>query len=89
MDGTGDHVTVSGEPGTAGPHGGSAICQQILVESGGLAVEQSACYWLTPTTFGLITLYPKHDGDQWGFGWPATKIDGLMGTVRPEVERTA
>ncbi|HEY2063741.1 MAG TPA: hypothetical protein VGH57_35570 [Amycolatopsis sp.] len=89
IDGTGDRLTVTGVPGTAGAHGGSAVCQETVAQGGPLAVEASVCYWLTPTTFGLVTLYPKHDGREWGFGWPATKIDALMTEVRPEVERQA
>ena len=95
MDALGDRMTTSWVPGvTGGPHGGRTECQQTLeVQAGlstaaatGLATTGSACFWMTGTTFGVVTLYPQANRNDWDFGYTGNQMDGFMLKVRAAVE---
>ncbi|MDI5962015.1 hypothetical protein POF50_018135 [Streptomyces sp. SL13] len=85
-DGAGDRVTSDWSATDAGPHGGRAGCQETLVRSGWMASDASDCVWLTPTTFGLVTLYPKVDGGKLLDDAPAGVVGPVMRQVRAAVE---
>jgi hypothetical protein len=98
MDDLGDRLTTSWVPGVAGgPHGGQTQCQQTLIQQAGLATYAatglaatgSACFWMTPTTFGVVTLYPQANRSQWDFGWNGQQTDAYLLKVRAAVEQTA
>lgn len=95
-DGVGDRVTTSWVPDVAGgPHGGQTQCQQTLMQqaglstfaAGGLAATGSACFWMTATTFGVVTLLPQPNRSAWDFGWNGEQVDGYMLKVRAAVEQ--
>ena len=90
MDGVGDRVTstwLPDEPG--GPHGGQTDCNESVIQADdGLATEGADCFWMTPTTFGVVTLYPKADRTLTDFGWSGAQMDGFMLTVRAAVEQS-
>jgi hypothetical protein len=85
-DGTGDVITSSWPAEDPGPHGGQAVCNEQLLQSGGLAVEGGDCLWMTATTFGAVSMYPKNDGKSWDFGWSAAKQAQIMRSIRSGVE---
>ena len=96
VDGIGDRTTTSWVTGVSGgPHGGQTDCQQTLeVQAGlstysasGLATTGSACYWMTATTFGVVTLYPQANRNDWDFGYTGQQMDGFMLKVRAAVEQ--
>ncbi|GAA1253418.1 hypothetical protein GCM10009665_50110 [Kitasatospora nipponensis] len=87
LDGTGDRVTVSWQDSDPGPHGGTAICRQELMRSGALAAENTACLWLTPTTFGEISFVPKGFSDRQLRGFTAADVGALMRTLRGDLEQ--
>ena len=96
MDAIGDRLTTSWVTGVSGgPHGGQADCQQTLVVQAGLstsaatglATTGSACYWMTGTTFGVVTLYPQQNRSDWDFGYSGQQMDGFMLKVRAAVEQ--
>ena len=82
---------------SAGPNGGQVDCQQTqIVQAGlstfaatGLAAEGTACYWMTPTTFGVVTIYPQANRNDWSFGYDAQQMDAFMLDVRAAAERRA
>lgn len=87
LDGTGDRVTTSWEDTDPGPHGGRGICSQTLEQSGALAAEDSACLWMTATTFGEVTFYPKGYSDRLLTGFTVVDAGNLMRAVRADVEQ--
>ncbi|MBS2539139.1 hypothetical protein KGQ20_40965 [Catenulispora sp. NF23] len=85
-DGTGDHLVenhVLYDPGT---HGGSAGCTSTMVQSGGLAAESTACVWMTATTMGSVTYYPKPDQQKMVFGTGPEVMGKVMQQLRDQVE---
>ena len=95
MDAIGDRLSTSWVTGVSGgPHGGETDCQQTLeAQAGlstysatGLATTGSACFWMTATTFGVVTVYPQQDRSDWDFGYTGKQMDGFMLKVRAAVE---
>ena len=97
MDALADRLTTSWMPGmSGGPHGRTAECQQTLIAEAelsthaatGLATKGAACFWMTPTTFGVVTLYPQQNRSDWGFGYDAQQMNGFMLKVRAAVKQS-
>jgi hypothetical protein len=88
-DAMGDRLTETWLPDSAGgPHGGRAACQEsVEYAATGLAAEGSACFWLTPTTFGVVTIYPMQNSSRWDFGYSGKQMDGFMLEVRAAAEQ--
>ena len=98
LDAIGDRLTTSWVTGvSAGPHAGAAECQQtVMIQAGmsteaatGLAAEGAACFWMTSTTFGVVTIYPQQDRNDWDFGYSGQKMDAFMLKVRAAAEQAA
>jgi hypothetical protein len=96
VDGIGDRTTTSWVTRVSGgPHGGQTDCQQTLevqvglstYSASGLATTGSVCYWMTATTFGVVTLYPQANRNDWDFGYTGQQMDGFMLKVRAAVEQ--
>ncbi|WP_194916747.1 hypothetical protein [Catenulispora rubra] len=85
-DGAGDHVVENHVMIDAGPHGGLAGCGSSTIESGGLAAESTDCMWMTATTMGSITYYPKPDHQQMVFGTGPDVMGKVMRDLRNLVE---
>lgn len=89
-DGVGDRLTTTwlpDEPG--GPHGGQTDCNESVISADdGLATQGADCFWMTPTTFGVVTLYPQANRTLTDFGWSGAQVDGFMLTVRAAVEQS-
>jgi hypothetical protein len=85
-DGTGDHLVENHVMIDAGAHGGLAGCATDAVQSGGLAGEATACVWLTRTTMGILTYYPKPDLKQMVFGTGPEVLGPVMRQLRDQVE---
>lgn len=85
-DGAGDHVTTSAIDTEPGPHGGRAICDTVLVQSGVLTTAVSTCSWFTATTAAGVTVIPKTDGTGTRLGYTAADVAPIMRAVRAEVE---
>jgi hypothetical protein len=88
-DGAGDHVVINNMVIDPGAHGGSAGCQSTLIETGGLAAEGTLCSWLTTTTLGSITYYPKPDHLQTVTGTGPEVMGKVMRDLRDQVEHRA
>lgn len=95
MDAIGDRLSTTWVTGVSGgPHGGETDCQQTLeAQAGlstysatGLASTGSACFWMTGTTFGVVTMYPQPSRTDWDFGYTGEQMDGFMLKVRAAVE---
>lgn len=95
MDAIGDRLTTTWVPGVSGgPHTGAAECQETeMVQAGlstyaatGLAAEGAACFWMTPTTFGVVTIYPQQNSTNWDFGYSGKQMDAFMLKVRAAAE---
>lgn len=87
----GDAASTSiAEPATAGPHGGTALCQQtsmtIDTVDGAISSQTGTCYWMTPTTFGVVSLITKVGSPITAFFISAAKVNSIMQYVRPAVE---
>jgi len=96
MDAIGDRLTTSWVPSvSAGPHAGVAECQEtVMAQAGlstyaatGLAAEGAACFWMTATTFGVVTIYPQQDSTNWDFGYSGKQMDAFMLKVRAAAEQ--
>lgn len=96
MDAIGDRLTTTWVPSvSAGPHAGAAECQEtVIAQAGlstyaatGLAAEGAACFWMTPTTFGVVTIYPQQNSTNWDFGYSGKQMDGFMLKVRAAAEQ--
>ncbi|WP_370346562.1 hypothetical protein [Catenulispora sp. EB89] len=85
-DGTGDHLVENHVMIGAGPHGGQAGCVSSAVQSGGLAAESTVCMWMTATTMGTVTYYPKPDHQQMVFGTGPEVMGKVMVDLRNLVE---
>jgi hypothetical protein len=85
-DGTGDHLVENHVMIDAGPHGGQAGCVSSAFQSGGLAAESTICMWMTATTMGTITYYPKPDHQQLVFGTGPEVMGKVMRDLRNLVE---
>ncbi|MEY9860013.1 hypothetical protein ABH935_005647 [Catenulispora sp. GAS73] len=85
-DGTGDHLVENHVMIDAGPHGGQAGCVSSAIQSGGLAAESTVCVWMTATTMGTVTYYPKPDHQQMVFGTGPEVLGKVMRDLRPLVE---
>ena len=80
---------------SGGPHGGTTECEQEVISAGGmstdsassLAAEGANCFWMTPATFGVVTVYPQANRNDWDFGYDAQQMDGFMLKVRAAVEQ--
>jgi hypothetical protein len=86
-DGTGDRVTFNSVAIDGGDHGGAAGCSSEVVQSGGLAGESTVCSWMTPTTMGSVTYYPKPDHQQVVLGTGPEVLGKAMRDIRDVVER--
>lgn len=96
MDAIGDRLTTSWVPSVAaGPHAGAAECQEtVMAQAGlstyaatGLAAEGAACFWMTSTTFGVVTIYPQQNSTNWDFGYSGKQMDAFMLKVRAAAEQ--
>lgn len=96
MDAIGDRLTTSWLPSvSAGPHAGVAECQEtVIAQAGlstyaatGLAAEGAACFWMTSTTFGVVTIYPQQNSTNWDFGYSGKQMDAFMLKVRAAAEQ--
>lgn len=85
-DGAGDHIVVNDMTVDPGPHGGTAGCQSTLIETGDLAAEGTLCSWLTTTTLGSITYYPKPDHSRVVTGAGPEVMGKVMRDARDQVE---
>ena len=85
-DGTGDHLVENHVMIDAGPHGGQAGCVSSAIQSGGLAAESTICMWMTATTMGTVTYYPKPDHQQMVFGTGPEVMGKVMVDLRNLVE---
>lgn len=85
-DGTGDHLVENHVMIDAGPHGGLAGCVSSAIQSGGLAAESTICTWMTATTMGNISYYPKPDHQQMVIGTGPEVLGKVMRDLRPLVE---
>ncbi|KJK59183.1 hypothetical protein [Saccharothrix sp. ST-888] len=88
-DGSGNRSTLSWQDADPGPHGGRAICSEELLQSGAMAAENSACMWMTPTTFGEVSFYPKGFSDRLLKGFTTADAVNLMRGIRADVEQSA
>jgi hypothetical protein len=97
-DALGDRLTTSWVTNVAtGPHGGEVACQQTVeIQAGlstyaatGLAAEGTACFWMTSSTFGVVSMQPQANRNDWDFGWNGQQMDGYMVKVRTAVEQSA
>ena len=85
-DGTGDHLVTNYEMVDAGAHGGLAGCASSMVQSGSLAAESTNCVWMTPTTMGSVTYYPKPDHKMMVFGTGPEVMGKVMVQLRDQAE---
>jgi hypothetical protein len=89
----GNDVTATVQPATVGPHGGTAICQQtsesIDTVDGTVSAATGTCYWMTSTTFGVVTLITKEDAPTSDFFISASTVNSAMQYVRAAVETRA
>ena len=88
-DGAGDHYTINSESIDPGAHGGAAGCASTLMQGGALAAESTTCVWLTSTTMGSISYYPKPDHRQMVFGTGPDVMGKVMRDLRDQVEHRA
>ena len=85
-DGTGDHLVENHVMIDAGPHGGQAGCVSSTIQSGGLAAESTICMWMTATTMGTVSYYPKPDHQKMVFGTGPEVMGKVMRDLRNLVE---
>jgi hypothetical protein len=85
-DGAGDNIVINDVTIDPGPHGGGAGCQSTLIEDSGMAAEGTLCSWLTPTTLGSITYYPKADHSKLVTGTGPEVMGKVMRDLRDLVE---
>lgn len=88
-DGAGDRVTINSMMIDPGPHGGTAGCSSSLGQSGQLAAESTACEWMTSTTLGVISYFPKPDHQKAVFGVGPDVMGKAMRELRDQVEHHA
>ncbi|MEY9938493.1 hypothetical protein ABH932_001823 [Streptacidiphilus sp. MAP5-52] len=86
-DGAGDRITTNSMPVDPGPHAGTAGCASELLQNGDLATESTVCSWMTATTMGSVSYYPKPDQQKMVFGTGSDVIGKLMRDVRQAVEQ--
>lgn len=86
-DGAGDRVTLNSQTIDAGDHGGTAGCSSQVLQMGGLATEGTVCTWLTGTTMGSVSYYPKPDEKQMVFGAGPDLLGKVMRDMRDLAER--
>ncbi|MBF9073706.1 hypothetical protein [Streptacidiphilus fuscans] len=86
-DGAGDRITTNSMPVDPGPHGGAAGCASEVLQNGDLATESTLCSWMTATTMGSVSYYPKPDHQQMVFGTGPDVIGKLTRDVRQAVEQ--
>ena len=95
-DDLGDQMTVSWVTNVSGgPHGGQTDCQQALAKQAGLDPDDlamvamgSACFWMTPTTYGAVSIYPQAGSLNVPVeGYNGQQMDGFMLKVRAAVEQ--
>ncbi len=95
-DDLGDQMTVSWVTNVSGgPHGGQTECQQALATQAGLNPDDlamvamgSACFWMTPTTYGAVSIYPQAGSLNVPIeGYNGQQMDGFMLKVRAAVEQ--
>lgn len=86
-NGAGDRITMNSQTVDAGDHGGTAGCTSQVLQAGGLATEGTVCTWLTPTTMGTVSYYPKPDEKQMVFGAGPDVMGKVMRDMRDLVER--
>ena len=86
-DGSGDRVTLNSQTIDAGDHGGTAGCSSQVLQMGGLATEGTVCTWLTATTMGSVSYYPKPDEKQMVFGAGPDVMGKVMRDMRDLVEK--
>ncbi|MEY9889829.1 hypothetical protein ABIA31_003486 [Catenulispora sp. MAP5-51] len=88
-DGAGDRFTTNSVRTDPGPHGGTAGCSSVLGQAGALAAESTACEWMTSTTMGSISYYPKNDGQKMVFGTGPDVMGKVMRDLRNLVEHNS
>lgn len=88
-DGTGEHYVNNDVTIDPGPHGGSAGCNSTTIQFSGLATEATVCSWMTTTTLGSISYYPKPDHQQMVFGTGPEVMGKVMRDLRNLVEHQA
>ena len=86
VDGLGDRVTHNYVIIDPGDHGGTAGCASELIQGGSLAGESTICSWMTPTTFGSVSYYPKPDHKMMVVGTGPEVMGLAMRDVRAQVE---
>jgi hypothetical protein len=96
-DDLGDQMTVSWVPNVSGgPHGGQTDCQQALAKQAGLdpadlamVAMGSACFWMTPTTYGAVSIYPQAGSMNIPVqGYNGQQMDAFMLKIRAAVEQS-
>ncbi|MCO5998528.1 hypothetical protein [Actinoallomurus rhizosphaericola] len=80
-------MTSSWEDTDPGPHGGAAICNQTLGQSGMIAAEGTSCSWMSTTTFGVVFLRQPRGARQIFYNQTAANIGPIMRKIRAAVER--
>ncbi|MEY9932744.1 hypothetical protein ABH926_007395 [Catenulispora sp. GP43] len=88
-DGAGDRMTTNNVQTDPGPHGGTAGCSSVLDQSGALAAESTACEWMTSTTMGSVSYYPKGDNQKMVFGTGPEVMGKVMRDLRNLVEHNS
>jgi hypothetical protein len=86
-DGAGDRWITYSRSIDAGPHGGSAGCKSVTAQVSDMAAESTGCLWMTPTTLGTISYYPKPDQQKMIFGTGPDVMGKVMRNLRELVER--
>jgi hypothetical protein len=88
-DGAGDRWVTYSESIEPGPHGGAAGCKSVTAQVEAMAAESTGCLWMTSTTLGSISYYPKPDQQKLVFGAGPDVIGKVMRDLRDLVERRA
>lgn len=60
-DGAGHRMVINNVTINPGPHGGTAGCNSVMEQTDIATTEGTLCSWMTTTTLGSITYYPKTD----------------------------
>ena len=84
-DGAGDKMVINNVTIAPGTHGGSAGCNSTMVQTGIATTEGTLCSWMTSTTLGSITYYPKPDHQKVVAAGPDV-IGKVMRDLRDQVE---
>lgn len=58
-------------------------------QAGQIAAESTACEWMTPTTMGVISYYPKMDNQKMVFGTGSDVMGKVMRDLRNLVEHNS